>query len=215
MRSDSDIQKDVIDQLDYDPLLKPEGIGVSVVDGIVTLSGSVPSYPAKRSAEKSAGRVSGVKAVASKLCINIGDGEARPDQEIAKAAIHTLLWNTLLPRSIQVAVERGAVILRGEVEWAYQKTAAQRAIQSIKGIREIKNHIHITHLVNAEEVRKKIRNALYHAVAEDSHAIRVDSEGNTVHLSGQVSSRKVAEIAVWAAWTSDGVTHVDDRIEIS
>lgn len=214
MKTDREIQKDVMDQLAYDPQLLPESIGVSVVDGIVNLVGTVPDYNAKRIAEKTAGRVAGVKAVTSDLSIELDNSQIRMDQDIAHVAAHTLRWNTLLPDTITIAVENGVITLRGEVDWSYQKVAAERALRSVRGLRDIKNHIHVKNLAKAEEIRENIESALSQAVAEESKAIKADVEGNTVRLSGTVSSKKLADAVMWAAWSSAGVIYVDNRLVI-
>jgi osmotically-inducible protein OsmY len=51
MKSDSQIQKDVMDRLKWEPFLNAAEIGIAVNNGIDTLSGIVNFYPKKLVAE--------------------------------------------------------------------------------------------------------------------------------------------------------------------
>jgi len=65
------LQRDVIDELAWDPKVDSEGIAVSVDDATVTLRGTVGSFRQKRDAQKAAERVFGVMMVDNHLEVRI------------------------------------------------------------------------------------------------------------------------------------------------
>ena len=214
MKTDNDIRQDVLDELTFDPSVAAQNIAVSVAEGVVTLSGFVPSFADKYGAEKSAFRVSGVKAVAEEIEVKLPGTSMRSDQEIAKASADAIRWNVSLPSTIQISVEDGIVILRGEVDWQYQRDAATSAVRYITGVRQVKNHLAIHQRPQPTDIKVRIEQALVRSAESDAKRIRVSTTNGKVTLSGKVRSQAELQDAKWAAWAAPGVTSVETNLSI-
>jgi osmotically-inducible protein OsmY len=213
--SDKDLREAVEQALDWEPIIDAKGIGVSVRDGIVTLTGHVPSYAEKREAEKAAGLVGGVKAVACQLDVVLPASFERSDEDIARAAADAIAWNTLVPKNtLQVYVDKGRVTLEGVVDWQYQRKAAAQSVRYLAGVRDVNNHIVVTPRPNRIEVKANVEAALLRDAQMDANRIRVDIEGSRVILTGTVESWAERETAEHAAWGRPGVVEVDNRIKV-
>src|SRR5881628_2924519 len=130
MRTDREIQKDVVAELRWEPSLRDDDIAVGVRDGVVTLAGFVDSYADKWTAERVVSNVKWVKAVANDIEVKLPSRSARPDPDIAHAAVQALQWNISVPSDrIRVKVESGWLTLEGEVDWYFEKEAAERAVR--------------------------------------------------------------------------------------
>lgn len=215
MKSDADIQKDVIEQLKWEPILNAAEIGVAVKNGIVTLSGIVDTISKKIAAEAATKKVTGVRAVAEDIQVGISPSFRRTDTEIAEAALNIFRWNTAIPENkIRIKVEDGIVNLEGEVDWYYQRNAAMSAMEKLAGIRKINNFITVGPAVMVGDVRNKITAALHRSATIDAGKINVIVSGSKVTLSGKVRSFAEQEDAVNAAWAAPGVINVENRMEI-
>ncbi|MGZ3693531.1 MAG: BON domain-containing protein [Bdellovibrionota bacterium] len=215
MKTDSQIQKDVMDELKWNPGIASANVGVSVADGVVTLSGAVPSYSQKFVAEESALKMAGVKAVVEKLEVKLPGAHMRGDEEIARAALNALKWDIEVPdEKIKVEVEKGHVSLTGEAEWEYQKTAAEKAIRNLTGVTWVTNSIAIRPRVSPANIKEKIEQALKRAAERDAHRISIAVDGGKVTLSGRVHSFKEAIDAKGAAWSAPGVYAVESKIQV-
>lgn len=213
MKTDSQIQSDVMDELKWEPFLNSSEIGVAVKNGVVTLSGIVDSYSKKLAAEKAVKRINGVKAVAED--IQVGDSPLfhKTDTEIAEAVLNALKWHTAVKEDkIKIKVEDGNVKLEGEVEWEYQRVAAKTAIQYLSGVRSITNLITVKPSIKAEDIKQKISSAFHRSANVDSGKIRAEVEGNKVILRGKVRSFTEKEDAEDAAWSAPGVLHVESQL---
>lgn len=216
MKTDSQLQRDVFDELCWEPMVEHAHIGVIAADGVVTLTGHVPNYAQKVAAERAAKRVKGVRAVAEEIEVKL-DGTARTsDEDIARRILSTLRWDVTVPEEkIQVKVEHGYVTLTGEVDWNYQKEAARTAAARISGVRMVSNAIVVKSQPSRADIRDRIMAAFKRLSALDAATIDVRVEGGTVKLSGKVhgwNERRIAEQAVWAA---PGVTRVEDDIVLA
>jgi osmotically-inducible protein OsmY len=216
MKSDTQIQKDVIDELQWDPSVRDTEIGVAAKDGIVTLSGQVDSYAEKCAAERAAQRVSGVRAIADDLTVRLPESYARSDTEIAHAAIAALDWDIQVPdESVTAKVDNGWINLSGTVEWKYQRDAAERAVRYLTGVKGVSNLIQLRPKgPSTMEVTRKIKSALHRAVERDAKRITVEAADGHVTLSGTVRSLAERQDAESAAWSAPGVTSVEDRITV-
>jgi osmotically-inducible protein OsmY len=216
MRTDDDIKRDVEDELRYDPDVDAVDIGVSVSNGVVTLSGFVRNYCQKLQAESDAKRIGGVKAVANDIEVRLPTADSRPDPQIARDVVAQLMLELpLAHESIKTIVKNGWVTLEGEVEWNYQRKRAARAARHVKGVLGITNLIKLTARVSPTEVRTKIENALKRSAQLDAGRITVEAHGGEIVLRGSVRSWAERDEAERAAWLAPGVTEVENRISVS
>jgi osmotically-inducible protein OsmY len=207
MKSDAQIQKDIMEELKWEPFLHASEIGVSVKHGVVTLSGQVDSYSKKISAEKATKKVLGVKAIAEDIQIGVSPAYKKTDTEIAEAVLNALKWHTAVQEEkIKIKVEDGNVRLDGEVEWEYQRTNAKTAIENLSGVRSVINFITVKPRATATDVRQKIASAFHRSATIDAEKITTEVVGSKVILRGKVRSIAEKEDAEIAAWNAPGVT---------
>lgn len=214
MKSDFQLRKDVLDELNFDPSVSAENIAVSAKDGVITLSGIVPSFADKYAGERAAFRVSGVKAVAEEIEVKLPGESIRTDQEIAKAAADAIQWNVSIPSTVQISVEDGVVILRGEVDWQYQRDAATSTVAYLTGVRQVKNHLAIHQRPQPADIKQRIEQALVRSAETDAKQIRVSTSNGKVVLTGKVRSQAELQDAKWAAWAAPGVSTVETHLSI-
>lgn len=213
MKSDVQIQHDVMEELKWEPFLNASEIGVSVKNGIVTLSGQVDSYSKKIVAEKAAKNVSGVKAIAEDIVIGVSPNHNKTDTEIAEAVLNALKWHTAVQEEkIKIKVEEGNVRLDGEVDWEYQRANAKTAIENLSGVRSVINFVTVRAKVLASDVKQKITAAFQRSATIDAAKIKTEITGNKVILRGMVRSLAEKEDAETAAWNAPGVTVVENRL---
>ena len=215
MKSDVQIQKDVMEQLKWEPFLKVSEIGVVVKNGIVTLSGQVDSYTKKLAAENAAKKIAGVKAIAEDIQIGVSPAYNKTDAEIAEAVLNALKWHTAVQEEkINIKVENGNVTLEGEVEWEFQRSNAKTAIENLTGVRSVFNLITVKPKITASDIQQKINSAFLRSATIDSGKITAEVMGSRVTLRGNVRSYTEKEDAESAAWNAPGVTSVESKIEI-
>ncbi|HEX3108768.1 MAG TPA: BON domain-containing protein [Thermoanaerobaculia bacterium] len=206
----------MLDELDWDPEVDATKIGITAADGVVTLTGIVRSFTDRWMAEKIAKRVTGVQGVANELHVALVDEDRRDDTDIAVSAINALEWNSRVPKDhVQIAVREGWLQLEGEVEWEFQRRAAEDAVRWLRGVRGVTNAILVNPHVSADDVKQKIETAIRRKAEIDANAIHVETADTTVTLTGKVRSFAEREDAVHAAWSAPGVTRVIDHIAIA
>jgi osmotically-inducible protein OsmY len=216
MKSDSDIKRDVEAELAWDPDINAADVGVSVKDGVVTLTGFVRSYAQKWEAEKAAKRVDGVRAVANDIEVRLPAGDERPDPEIARDAVAALKSN--LPYSsenIKIVVKSGWVTLEGEVEWQFQRARAEESVRRIRGVKGVSNFIALKPGVSPGDIKSKIEEAFKRNAEVDANNITVEVNGGEVTLRGSVKSWAERQEAERTAWRAPGVLKVNNLITVS
>ena len=219
MKTDQELQHDVMEEIKWDPHLKTIStqIGVSVKNGIVTLSGEVDTYRKKIAAEHAAQRVAGVNVVTVDIIVNLESTASKPDQELASVVEEALKWNSSVnEKNIEVRVDKGWVFLEGTVEWGFQKKIIEGTVRELNGVRGVTNRIIVTsmHSINPEEVKEKIASAFHRSATIDSSSIEVDVQAAKVKLTGKVRTWIERQEAEEAAWSSPGVTEVENKIEV-
>ena len=214
MKSDAQLFADVAEELTTDPALNAPKIAVAVHDGVVTLTGSVPSYWQKIEAETAVKRVTGVRGVANELQVDLLADTKRDDSDIARAAADALAWHSDLPKNIQVTVSNGWVTLTGEVDWQFQRDEAARAIKYISGVKGVVNNLQIKTKPKVADVREKIRKELERTVDQEANQIEIETSNGRVTLRGRVHSWSELDAARRAAWSVSGVTEVDNELVV-
>ena len=216
MRLDSDIRRDVEDELRWDPDIDATDIAVAVNNGVVALTGFVRSYPQRMQAERDAKRVAGVVGVANDIEVRLPVIDQRPDPDIVRDAVSAL--KSELPYSsenIKVIAKDGRLTLEGTVEWNYARERAEKAVKRVRGAKSVTNSITLKPKVAPHEIRRKIEDAFRRSAEIDASRVTVEANGSEVILRGTVKSWAEREEAERAAWAAPGVTKVDNRVTIS
>ena len=215
--ANDNLQQNVLDELRDEPSLEAAHVGVTADKGVVTLTGFVTSYAEKLSAEDAAKRVFGVRAVANDVQVQLPDGHARTDTEIARAAVDALRWHSMVPDEwVKVTVDKGWVTLEGAVDWKYQKDAAEHAVRHLTGVKSITNAISVkpTTPLKVGEVKHRIFEAFRRNAELEARRIGIDAHDNKVVLHGNVHDWAEVREAQRAAWTAPGVAEVDNRLVV-
>lgn len=215
--NDKQLRQNVIDELNFEPSIHSADIGAAAESGVVTLSGHVPSYAQKLAAERAVWRVKGVKAIAQEIQVRIPGDMKHNDDEIAQRAVNILAWSALVPReSVRVKVQNGMVMLTGQLDWNYQRKAAEADVRKLSGVTGLINDITLKPAVQAVDVKQRITDALRrHAEVEASHVQISVRDGGTVSLEGEVDTWDELQAVVNAAWSAPGVQAVNDQLRIS
>jgi osmotically-inducible protein OsmY len=211
--SDTQLRKDILDELDYEPSVKATNIGVAVENDVVTLTGHVSSYAEKIAAEQAVRRVKGVRAIAQEIEVRFPSDKKTGDDEIAKRALDILRWSLVPSDAVKLTVQNGLIRLSGEVEWQYQKRSAEDSVRKLSGIVGVINDIKIKPLVSVPDVKQKIEDALKRSAEVEARAIRVTvRDGGNIVLEGKVHDWLERDAVENAAWSAPGVTTVQDLL---
>lgn len=216
MKTDRQLQQDVEAELAWEPSVTAAHIGVAAKDGVVTLTGHVPTYAEKVAAERAARRVKGVKAIAQEIEVRYPSEAKTSDDEIAGRITQLLSWDVFVPDDrVQAKVEKGWVTLTGTVDWQYQRASAEKDVAKINGVRGVTNMITVTSSVATTDVRRKIEEAFKRNADFEASRITVEADGSKVILGGKVRAWYERGLAEQAAWAAPGVTQIEDRIALA
>ena len=215
MKTNAQLKNDVAEALWWDPTVTAADIAVAVEDGVVTLSGTVPYYAEKCSAERATRRVSGVKAIAEGLKVSSTGAHMRKDSDLALAVVHALGWHVWVPGTIQATVENGWVTLSGSASWDYQRAAAEESLRYLSGLKGVINNIHLETGMSPEAIRESIEKALRRNSEIDAQHVKVTTEGGKVRLTGTIGSWTEKDESGTAAWSTPGVTGVENNLVVT
>jgi len=215
MKSDSEIERDVRDELAWDPRIFGSDVTVTVDDGVVTVRGEVPTLAMKFAVERDAEHVSGVRAVVQHLNVRLPDTHVQSDGDLAQRIANALRWDVEVPDDkVKATVENGWVTLEGTVDRDYQRVSAERAVRYLRGVRGVSNLVTISPTGVANDVKRRIEAALKRSAEMDAQHIAVEASGGAVTLRGKVHSAVERREAARAAWAAPGVYSVQDSLTV-
>ncbi|WP_410811728.1 BON domain-containing protein [Micromonospora sp. 067-2] len=213
VRNDQRIQRDVLAELAWDAQVQSYEIGVTVDQGVVTLTGFVDGAARSWAATRCAQRVRGVRAVADAVEVRLPGTPGRTDAEIAIAASRALEWDSFVPAErLDVTVANGWLMLRGEVEFGWQRRSAEGELRRLDGVRGITNLVEVRPPapLAAEPLRRDVQRALLRTIGADRVTVEVD--GDTLVLAGVVRSWWERDQVERVAWSAPGVRVVHDQL---
>jgi len=213
---DTELRDTVERALDFEPSIDAADIGVAVESGVVTLTGHVPTYAQKFTAERVVQGVNGVRGIAQEIEVRDGLGRQPADDEIAARALNSLSWDVTVPNEkIQVKVQKGWVTLTGKVDWNFQRMAAEHAVRKLSGVLGVANQIAVQPAVKAGDIKRRIEEALKRSAEVEANGVTVSVNNTKVTLEGKARSWVERGAIERAAWAAPGVASVDDRIVVS
>lgn len=216
MNNDMNLRKNIENELNWDPSVDVSNVGVAVKDHIVTLTGHVPSYWEKISAERIVKNIGRVKGIANDLEVTLPGSDQRNDTDIAESAVHALEATASVPADkIKTIVKNGCVTLEGKVSWYYEKKAAEGAVRILRGVKSIVNNITILPKVAPDDVKTKISQAFERRARLDAKGIAIQVKGDSVIMDGNVQSWGEHKAAIDAAWSAPGVANVVDHLHVT
>ena len=213
-KTDAHLRQDVIDEIERDWRFKPAELGVEVDQGIVTLTGTVSSYTKLLAAADIAAEIAGTKGVANELTVRTPGTGVMNDTELASAVRTAMKWDVDVPdEKIEVIVRNGAVTLKGNVAYWYQKKAAADSIASLTGVAAVNNHISVVPpTLSDSDVRSRIEKAIERRIPLAARHITVDVKDGYVTLTGNVPFYGDRLQAGKAAWIAEGVRDVENKL---
>jgi osmotically-inducible protein OsmY len=210
-----ELRRQIIDELEFEPMVDAVNIGVAVNGNVVTLTGHVASYAEKLAVERAVKRIKGVHGIAEEIEVRFPEDKKIRDDEIAARALSIIAWDTTIPdEDIQVKVQHGWITLTGKAAWYFQKSAAESAVRKLSGVRGVINHIEVMPPILVTDVKHRIESALKRNAEIELSSIRLQVTGHKVIIEGHVNSWHERQVAERATWSVPGVKEVDDRLTI-
>ncbi|MGH8387364.1 MAG: BON domain-containing protein [Pseudomonas sp.] len=214
--SDLNLRKAILEELEFQPDIDAAHIGVSVENGVVTLTGHVKNYGQKVSAERAVKAIKGVRAVAEEIQVRLEKGAGTADDTIANRALNILSWSSDTPEGdIKIIVQNGWITLEGQVDWQYQKEIAERAVRKLSGVVGVNNRLTLRPRIDVTDIQHRIEEALKRNAEVDAKGIRIKVAGGVVKLEGKVHFWRERQIAERAAWSVPRVSKVEDHLLIA
>src|SRR6185369_9974651 len=215
VKTDTELKKDVVDELKWDLAVSADAVGVEVKGGVVTVTGHLDTFAEKVAVERAVRRVSGVHAIALEIDVMLTPLHRRSDTEIAGAAEHAIRWHAEVPaEKLRVTVDGGWLTLIGEVEWDFQHRAAYRAVQSLIGVVGVSNEIAIRQRTTPQDLVRRIEDALKRQAVREAHKLSIEVKGDCVTLRGRAHCWKEREAIEGAAWAAPGVRSVVSEMQV-
>lgn len=215
-QSNKHLRQRILDELDWEPSIDASDIGLAVKDGIVTLSGHLPSYAQKRKAEQLVLRLAGVKGVADELDVHLPSADKQSDTELAKSAIEAIDRNIQIPtEAVKVRVDDGWLTLKGTVDWNYQRKRAERAVRYLRGVKGVSSLLEVKERATPNDLRQRIKHALERRIDEEASRISLKIDGDKVTLNGTVPSWVDHDDIEDAVWAAPGVSSVENNLKVS
>jgi len=216
MKTDTQLQSDVLNELKWRPHIHAAYLGVSARDGVVTLTGEVSHYAEKAAAESATKAVSGVRGLANEIHVVLPNSHKQTDEDIARAILNAWRWDHEVPaEKLKVTATEGRVTLEGMVDWQYQKDAAARSARYIRGVSALLNLIDVKPKAKWSDVTAQIEAAFRRRADLESRRISVTTREGEVTLMGNVASLAERDEAIGAAWAAPGVSAVKDELRIA
>ena len=218
MKTDSALKADVTRELAWDTRIDETAIGVAAHHGVVTLTGTVPSWAEKHAAGEAAYRVAGLRDLANDIEIKPSWSTTRTDAEIAEAVRSALEWDRFVPdqRIRSTVSNAGMVTLAGVVRSLSERDEAERVVRNLEGVRCVANEITVEPpRVAQDALRATITQALARRAEREADHVVVKVEGDTVVLTGRVDSWIERRAVIGAARGTPGVRCVEDRLEVA
>ncbi len=212
---DKGLRDEVIKELEFEPSIDAAHIGVAVEKGIVTVSGHVSTLAEKTAVEEAVRRVRGVRALAQEIEVRSPSDKKTTDDEIATRAMDIISWDATIPAdSVQVKVQHGWITLTGELDWQYQKRAAEDDVCKLTGVKAVLNQIKLRPGVSAPDIKHRIESALHRRANVEAQAIKVRVHNGKVVLEGTVHSLDERHAVEHAAWSAPGVVSVETLLTV-
>lgn len=216
MKSDAQIQQDVLSELKWSPEIDEAHIGVTVHNGAAALTGHVPTYRQKRAAIDAAKRVADVKAVVDNVAVRLESEMRMTDEGLAERIANVLKWNvSIKSNAVKAEVKNGIVTLTGEVDWQYQRANIERNIEHVGGVANVFNLITVKPRLSTFDVRQRINEALKRHAEVEASKVTISASDGTVTLSGTVESLAEMDRVEDAAWAAPGVSKVVDNLSVA
>lgn len=215
MKTDSDLKKDVLAELEWDPEVNAAAIGIGVKDGVVTVSGHLTTYSEKFAIERALRRVDGVRAIGMEVDVVLSPQHRRSDSDIATAAAQALKWQARLPDDkVRVSVEHGWVHLSGEVDWEFQRRSAEKAVRPLLGVVGVSNEVTLATKAVPADLNDRISQALQRQALREARRVEVNVDGPKVTLRGSVHSWQERDAVQGAVWAAPGVRTVINELRV-